>query len=165
MKPLEQLPTERDRFAVGARFNKRMQQRDAAPRPALLRRHLGHEGDVDRLAVHGRPLASSSRLAAPPHPRSDGRELPTNLAYSAILDPALAIVRPARTAPAIASCSPLLTVTAGGGIRLGLGEPEGEVKYGITFVGDADVHALPERALRDDAHGGLRFGRLRRGVR
>ena len=25
VKPLEQLPTERDRFAVGARFNKRMQ--------------------------------------------------------------------------------------------------------------------------------------------
>jgi hypothetical protein len=32
--------------------------------------------------------------------------------------------------------SPLVTFTGGGGARLGIGEPEGDVKFGLNFVGD-----------------------------
>jgi hypothetical protein len=58
------------------------------------------------------------------------------LAYSAILDSNTGQI----TIPAFRSSdrelSPLLTGTGGGGVRIELGEPEGEVKYGITVVGD-----------------------------
>jgi hypothetical protein len=63
-----------------------------------------------------------------------------NLAYGAILpkdtDPSggQIIVPLYRTGDR--ELSPLITATAGGGVRLGLGEPEGEVRYGITLVGD-----------------------------
>jgi hypothetical protein len=32
--------------------------------------------------------------------------------------------------------SSLITATGGGGARIALGEPEGEVKFGITLAGD-----------------------------
>jgi hypothetical protein len=58
------------------------------------------------------------------------------LAYSAILDPNTGeiIIPTFRTADR--ELSPLITGTGGGGVRIGLGEPEGEVKYGITVTGD-----------------------------
>jgi hypothetical protein len=57
------------------------------------------------------------------------------LAYSAELDPNGGITLPLyRTGDR--ELASLVTGTGGGGLRIGLGEPEGEVKYGITIVGD-----------------------------
>ena len=134
VKPLEQLPTERDRFAVGARFNKRMQN-------ATLR--LDQRFYVDTWGMKASSTDSrymvdlSRRLRVWPHLRIHAQTDTNfyNLAYSAILDPAGQIVVPLyRTGDR--ELSPLITATAGGGVRIGLGEPEGEVKYGITIVGD-----------------------------
>ncbi len=134
VKPLEQLPTERDRFAVGARFNKRMQN-------ATLR--LDQRFYVDTWGMKASSTDSrymvdlSRRLRVWPHLRIHAQTDTNfyNLAYSAILDPAGQIVVPLyRTGDR--ELSPLITATAGGGVRIGLGEPEGEVKYGITVVGD-----------------------------
>ena len=56
-------------------------------------------------------------------------------AYSAALDPNGGITIPLyRTGDR--ELAPLITGTGGGGLRIGLGEPEGEIKYGITLVGD-----------------------------
>jgi len=134
VRPLEQLPTERDRFAVGARFNKRM-------RNATLR--LDQRFYVDTWGMKASSTDSrymvdlSRRLRVWPHLRIHAQTDTNfyNLAYSAILDPGGQIIVPLyRTTDR--ELSPLITATAGGGIRIGLGEPEGEVKYGITFVGD-----------------------------
>lgn len=134
VKPLEQLPTERDRFAVGARFNKRMQN-------ATLR--LDQRFYVDTWGMKASSTDSrymvdlSRRLRVWPHLRIHAQTDTNfyNLAYSAILDPGGQIVVPLyRTGDR--ELSPLITATAGGGVRIGLGEPEGEVKYGITVVGD-----------------------------
>lgn len=134
VKPLEQLPTERDRFAVGARFNKRMGN-------ATLR--LDQRFYVDTWGMKASSTDSrymvdlSRRLRVWPHLRIHAQTDTNfyNLAYSAVLDPAGQLIVPLyRTGDR--ELSPLITATAGGGVRIGLGEPEGEVKYGITLVGD-----------------------------
>jgi tetratricopeptide (TPR) repeat protein len=134
VKPLEQLPTERDRFALGARYNRRMQN-------ATLRieqRFYYDTWGMKATSTDGRYMVDLSRhLRVWPHLRIHGQTDTNfyNLAYSAILDPGGQIVVPLyRTGDR--ELSPLITVTSGGGVRLGLGEPEGEVKYGITLVGD-----------------------------
>ena len=134
VRPLEQLPTERDRFAVGARFNKRM-------RNATLR--LDQRFYVDTWGMKASSTDSrymvdlSRRLRVWPHLRIHAQTDTNfyNLAYSAVLDPGGQIIVPLyRTTDR--ELSPLITATAGGGVRIGLGELEGEVKYGITVVGD-----------------------------
>ncbi|MDF2698265.1 MAG: hypothetical protein K0S65_6648 [Labilithrix sp.] len=134
VKPMEQLPTERDRFAVGARYNKRMQ--NATLR--LDQRFYVDTWGMKASSTDSRYMVDLSRhLRVWPHLRIHAQTDTNfyNLAYSAILDPGGQIVVPLyRTGDR--ELSPLITATAGGGIRLGLGEPEGEVKYGLTFVGD-----------------------------
>src|SRR5262249_32876666 len=57
------------------------------------------------------------------------------LAYGATIDPRGEVLLPTyRTGDR--ELSPLFTATGGGGARIALGEPEGEVKYGVTVVGD-----------------------------
>ncbi len=134
VKPLEQLPTERDRYAFGARYNKRMGN-------ATLRvdeRIYFDTWGMKASSTDGRYMVDLSRhLRVWPHLRIHG-QTDTNfysLAYTAVLNPDGQIVVPLyRTGDR--ELSPLITATAGGGIRLGLGNPEGEVKYGVTFVGD-----------------------------
>lgn len=134
IRPLEQLPTERDRWAVGGRLNKRMNN---ATLRIEQRFYLDTWG-LKASSTDGRYMVDLSRhLRVWPHARLHAQS-GTNfyqLAYSAILDPNGDIVLPTyRTGDR--ELSPLVTATAGGGVRLGLGEPEGNVKYGITFVGD-----------------------------
>jgi hypothetical protein len=134
VRPLEQLPTERDRWAVGGRLNKRMNN-------ATLRieqRFYMDSWGLKASSTDSRYMVDLSRhLRVWPHLRLHAQS-GTNfyqLAYSAILDPNGDIILPTyRTGDR--ELSPLVTATAGGGVRLGLGEPEGNVKYGITFVGD-----------------------------
>jgi hypothetical protein len=134
IRPTEQLPTERDRFAIGGRFNKRLNNSTLR----LEQRFYIDTWGMKASSTDSRYMVDLSRhLRVWPHARLHA-QTGTNfyqLAYSAILDPNGDIILPTyRTGDR--ELSPLLTATAGGGIRLGLGEPEGNVKYGITLVGD-----------------------------
>lgn len=135
VKPLEQLPTERNRYAIGARFNKRMN--NATLR--LEERIYVDSWGMKASSTDGRYMVDLSRhLRVWPHLRLHA-QTSTNfyqLAYPALLDPnqAQVIIPTFRTGDR--ELAALLTGTGGGGVRIGLGEPEGEVKYGITIVGD-----------------------------
>jgi len=134
IRPLEQLPTERDRFAVGARFNKRLN--NATLR--LEQRFYMDTWGLKATSTDSRYMVDLSRhLRVWPHLRFHGQTGVNfyQLAYSAILEPGGGLVVPLyRTGDR--ELAPLITATAGGGVRIGLGEPEGEVRYGITIVGD-----------------------------
>ncbi|MBS2014661.1 MAG: DUF3570 domain-containing protein [Deltaproteobacteria bacterium] len=134
VRPLEQLPTERDRFAVGARFNKRLN--NATLR--LEQRFYIDTWGIKATSTDSRYMVDLSRhLRVWPHLRVHAQTGANffRLAYSALLDPNGGLTLPLyRTGDR--ELAPLITATAGGGIRIGLGEPEGEVKYGITLVGD-----------------------------
>lgn len=134
VKPLEQLPTERNRYALGGRFNKRLQN-------ATLRieqRFYVDTWGLKASSTDSRYMVDLSRhLRVWPHLRLHAQTGTSfyNLAYTADLQPDGQIVLPLyRTGDR--ELSPLVTGTAGGGLRLGLGEPEAGVKYGITFTGD-----------------------------
>lgn len=134
MRPLEQVPTERDRYAVGGRLNKRLKN-------ATLRVEQRFYYDTWGMlasSTDSRYMVDLSRhLRVWPHVRIHA-QTGTNfyeLAYGATVEPDGQILIPLyRTADR--EHSPLFTGTGGGGVRLGLGEPEGTAKYGITLVGD-----------------------------
>jgi tetratricopeptide (TPR) repeat protein len=134
VKPLEQLPTERDRFAMGIRYNKRIN--NATLR--LEQRFYYDTWGLKASSTDSRYMVDLSRhLRVWPHLRMHAQSGANfyQLAYSASLAPSTGVVVPTfRTGDR--ELSPLLTATAGGGMRLGLGNPEGEVKFGLTFVGD-----------------------------
>lgn len=134
VKPLEQLPTERDRFAIGARYNKRLG--NATLR--LEQRFYYDTWSLKASSTDSRYMVDLSRhLRVWPHLRMHAQSGANfyQLAYSALLSPQTGVVIPTyRTGDR--ELSPLITATAGGGMRLGLGNPEGEVKLGLTFVGD-----------------------------
>lgn len=136
VRPLEQLPTERDRYALGGRFNKRIN--DRATLRVEQRFYLDTWG-IKSSSTDGRYMIDLSRhLRVWPHVRFHGQTGANfyKLAYVAGLDPDGGITLPLyRTGDR--ELGPLITGTGGGGMRVGLGNPEGEVKYGITFVGDA----------------------------
>lgn len=134
IKPLEQLPTERNRYALGLRFNKRMNS-------ATLRveqRFYYDTWAIKASSTDARYMVDLSRhLRVWPHLRLHAQTGANfyQLAYSAILEPGGGVILPTyRTGDR--ELSPLLTGTAGGGMRIGIGQPEGEAKFGITFVGD-----------------------------
>lgn len=134
VRPLEQLPTSRNRYAVGARFNKRMN--NATLR--LEQRFYIDTWGVKATSTDSRYMVDLSRhLRVWPHLRIHAQTGANffRLAYSALLDPNGGLTLPLyRTGDR--ELAPLITATAGGGVRIGLGETEGEVKYGITLVGD-----------------------------
>jgi hypothetical protein len=134
VRPLEQLPTERDRYAAGARFNKRLN--NATLR--LEQRFYYDTWGLKASSTDARYMVDLSRhLRVWPHLRAHAQSGVNfyQLAYSALLDPNGGITVPLyRTGDR--ELAPLITGTGGGGVRIGLGEPEGEVKYGITIVGD-----------------------------
>jgi hypothetical protein len=136
IKPLEQLPTERNRFALGARFNKRLNNSTFRVEERLYVDTWG----VKASSTDSRYMVDLSRhLRVWPHVRIHAQTAASfyQLAYSAILDPppnGQILIPTFRTGDR--ELSPLITGTGGGGVRIGLGEPEGEVKYGITVTGD-----------------------------
>ncbi len=141
VRPLEQLPTERDRYAVGARFNKRL----SSATLRLEQRFYVDTWGIKATSTDSRYMVDLSRhLRVWPHVRIHAQTGAGffKRAYSAVVDskgvpnvPDGSIAFPLyRTGDR--ELAPLITGTGGGGLRIGLGEPEGEVKYGITIVGD-----------------------------
>ena len=135
VRPLEQLPTERDRFAAGARYNKRMNPTSTL---RLEQRFYLDTWGLKATSTDMRYMVDLSRhLRVWPHARIHAQTGVNfyQLAYSANLDPNGGLTLPLyRTGDR--ELAPLLTGTGGGGLRIALGEPEGEIKYGITLVGD-----------------------------
>ncbi|MDB4940749.1 MAG: hypothetical protein JWP97_283 [Labilithrix sp.] len=135
VRPLEQLPTERDRYAIGARFNKRMNPTSTLRVEERL--YLDTWG-LKASSTDARYMVDLSRhLRVWPHARLHMQSGVNfyQLAYPALLDPNGGLVLPLfRTGDR--ELSPLFTGTGGGGLRIALGNPEGEIKYGITAVGD-----------------------------
>ncbi len=133
-RPLEQLPTERDRFAVGARYNRRFNNATLRVDERLYVDTWGVKGS----STDGRYMIDMSRhFRVWPHLRIHAQTGANfyQLAYSAVVDAAGTLILPTyRTGDR--ELTPLITATAGGGTRIALGPPEAEVKYGLTFVGD-----------------------------
>ncbi len=136
LRPIEQLPTERDRYAVGARLAHRL-----AALGATLR--------VDeRLYVDTWSLKATStdarfivdvgrRLRVWPHARLHAQTGTSfyQLAYAAALNADGSISLPLfRTTDR--ELSPLVSVTAGGGVRYALTSPDAKAQIGVTLQAD-----------------------------
>jgi hypothetical protein len=135
IKPLEQLPTERNRYAIGGRFNKRLNN---ATFRVEERFYLDTWG-IKASSTDSRYMVDLSRhLRVWPHVRIHAQTGASfyQLAYSAVIDQTTGEIIIPTYRSNDRELSPLLTGTGGGGVRIALGEPEGEVKYGITVVGD-----------------------------
>lgn len=134
VKPLEQLPTERDRYAIGLRFNKRI----STATLRLEQRFYRDSWSMLASSTDGRYMMDlNRRLRVWPHLRIHAQTGTSfyRLAYSALVDPVGGVIIPTyRTGDR--ELSPLVTTTLGGGVRYGLGNPEGDVKMGLTFVSD-----------------------------
>ena len=135
IKPLEQLPTKRDRYAIGARFNRRM---NTSSTLRLDERLYIDTWGLKATSTDARYMVDLSRhLRVWPHLRYH-MQTGVNfyqLAYPALLDANGGVILPLyRTGDR--ELSPLITATVGAGTRIALGETEGDIKYGITLVGD-----------------------------
>ncbi len=135
VRPLEQLPTSRDRYAVGARYNIRI----GGNATLRLEERLYYDTwSTKATTTDARYMVDLSRhLRVWPHMRLHYQSAANfyQLAYSAVKDRDGTLILPTyRTGDR--ELAPLVTITAGGGGRIGLGAPEGETQYGITVVGD-----------------------------
>lgn len=135
-KPLEQLPTERNRVAIGGRLNKRFTNATLRLEERLYIDTWGMKAS----STDGRYMVDlSRRLRVWPHGRLHF-QTDTNfyrLAYTSEVpvDGTGQLILPLyRTGDR--ELSPLVTLTGGGGVRFALGEPEGSVRYALTFVAD-----------------------------
>jgi hypothetical protein len=135
MKPVEQLPTSRDRYAVGVRLNHRFQAAtlrlderiyyDSWQLKATTTdlRYIMDFGKNVRLWPHGRLNAQTGANFY-------------QLAYSALANeatgsPALPLYRTDDR-----ELSPLITFTGGGGARIALGAVEAKTQWGLNLSGD-----------------------------
>jgi len=133
-RPVEQLPTERDRYALAVRFNHRfpsatlrMEQRlydDSWMTKATSTdfRYIQDLGRYLRVWPHGRLHAQTAANFY-------------QLAYTAIIDSQGKIIVPTYRSDD-RELGPLVTVTAGGGARVALGKAEGNTQFGLTVTGD-----------------------------
>jgi hypothetical protein len=135
VRPIEQLPTSRDRFAIAGRLMHRFSSSTLRIEARLYYDTWATKG----VTADTRYMVDLSRhLRVWPHLRIHA-QTGTNFyqrAYSAFTDvnSGQLILPTYRTGDR--ELAPLITVTAGGGTRIALGEPEGDTKYGITISGD-----------------------------
>jgi hypothetical protein len=141
LKPMEQLPTERDRYAIGARFAHRM----GSSTLRLEQRLYYDTWSTFASTTDGRYLVDvGKRLRLWPHARFNAQTGASfyQLAYSAILSDGSIPGLPAGsvTVPLYRSTdrelSPLVTLTGGGGARFALTAPESKTQLGVTLQGD-----------------------------
>ncbi|CAN5214472.1 hypothetical protein BH09MYX1_BH09MYX1_46370 [soil metagenome] len=134
LKPAEQLPTERDRYALGGRFIHRLNNATLRIDERLYFDTWGTKAtSTDARYVQD----VGKRIRVWPHLRFHAQTGAGfyQLAYSAGLNQDGSISVPLfRTTDR--ELSPLVTLTAGGGIRLGLTAPESPTQIGLTLQGD-----------------------------
>ncbi|HQY60388.1 MAG: DUF3570 domain-containing protein [Myxococcales bacterium] len=136
IRPLEQLPTERDRYAFGARLNKRIGN-------ATLRLEQRFYFDTWLTKASTTDMRYmvdlTRRLRLWPHLRFHAQTAANfyQLAYPALADPGGITPTTLFTYRSNdRELSPMVSATVGGGLRVALGSLEGDVRYGISFVGD-----------------------------
>jgi hypothetical protein len=134
MRPLEQLPTERDRYALAGRIAKRFGN-------ATLR--LEERFYVDTWSTKGSTTDGtymvdlSRNFRVWPHARLHAQTGTSfyNLAYSALIFPNAAIQLPTyRTGDR--ELAPMITFTGGGGTRIALTAPEATTQFAVVISGD-----------------------------
>jgi hypothetical protein len=135
VRPIEQLPTSKDRYAVAGRFLHRF----TSSTLRVEARIYYDTWATKALTADGRYMVDLSKhLRVWPHLRLHAQTGTSfyQRAYSAFTDvnTGQLILPTYRTGDR--ELAPMITVTAGGGTRIGLGEPEGDTKYGITITGD-----------------------------
>ena len=134
LRSIEQLPTERDRYAVAARINHRF----TSATLRLEERIYYDSWQTKATTTDLRYMQDLGRyLRVWPHVRLHAQS-GTNfyqLAYSAVIQANGQITVPTyRTGDR--ELAPLVTATGGGGMRIALGAPEGSTQYGLTLSGD-----------------------------
>ncbi len=133
LRPLEQLPLSRDRYAVGIRFVSRI------PFGTLrVEERLYHDTWIQNATTTDAQFIMDfgRRLHAWPHVRFNA-QTGTNfyqLAYSALVSNGVVIVPTYRTTSR--ELSPLLSGTLGAGARFSLTSPEAKTQYSIVAQGD-----------------------------
>ncbi len=135
IKVLEQLPTERDRFAVGARLNQRI--RNSTLR--IEQRFYYDTWNIQATTTDARYMIDlGRRVRVWPHARVHSQTGANfyQLAYPASLDAKNQQILLPTYRTGDRELSPLLTVTLGGGVRFALTKPEREIKLGLTITGD-----------------------------
>jgi Tfp pilus assembly protein PilF len=135
IRPTEQLPTERDRYAVGARFAHRF----SSATLRLEQRIYYDSWLLKATTTDMRYVMDLSRhLRLWPHLRFNAQTGANfyQLAYSAVVDPKTATFLIPLFRSGDRELSPLLTGTLGGGTRIALGAPEAKNQYGLTISGD-----------------------------
>lgn len=133
-RPLEQLPTERDRFAVGGRYNKRI----GSSTFRIEERLYYDSWQTKASSTDARYMVDLSKhLRVWPHLRFHGQSGANfyQLAYSGYVDQGGTLILPTYRS-GDRELAPLITVTGGGGARIALGNPEGEIQYGLNLAGD-----------------------------
>ena len=135
VRPMEQLPTERDRWAVGVRLAHRITS------TATLRvdeRLYYDTWDLKATTTDVRyVLDVGKRLRVWPHGRFNAQTGAKfyQLAYTAVLNQDGSITVPLfRTTDR--ELSPLLTITLGGGARVALTSPESKTQFGVSISAD-----------------------------
>ena len=134
IRPLEQLPTERDRYAIGARYVKRLGSSTLRLEERLYR----DTWDIKATSTDARYVIDLSRyFRVWPHGRLHAQTGSNfyQLAYSAQVQQDGSIVLPTYRSND-RELSPLITVTGGGGTRIALSSPESKTQYGISLQGD-----------------------------
>lgn len=136
IRPLEQLPTERDRYAFGARLNKRI-----GNATLRLEERIYFDTWLTKASTTDvRYMVDlTRRLRLWPHLRFHAQTAANfyQLAYPALADPGGVTPTTLFTYRSNdRELSPMISATVGGGLRVALGSLEGDVRYGISFVGD-----------------------------
>ena len=134
VRPLEQLPTARDRYAVGMRLNHRFSSTTLRVDARVYYDSWQLKaGTTDVRYV----MDLSKRLRLWPHARVNA-QTGTNfykLAYGATVNPTSGVTVPLfRTDDR--ELSPLVTLTAGGGFRFALNGSEAKTQWGLNFATD-----------------------------
>ncbi len=133
-RPLEQLPTERDRYAIAARFAKRL----GTTTLRLEQRFYNDTWSIKASTTDARYVMDLSRyFRVWPHLRVHAQTAANfyQLAYSAQVDNSGITLPLYRSSDR--ELSPLVTITGGGGTHIALTGPESKTQFGISVQGDA----------------------------
>ncbi|MDB4992903.1 MAG: hypothetical protein JWM74_335, partial [Myxococcaceae bacterium] len=134
IRPVEQLPTERDRYALAGRFMHRFTSATLRLEERLYTDSWGTKASTTDM----RYIQDLGRyLRVWPHVRFNAQSGANfyQLAYSAVVSNDGKVTVPTYRS-GDRELAPMVTLTAGGGARIALGSPEASTQYGLTLSGD-----------------------------
>ena len=134
-RPLEQLPTERNRYALGARFAHRF---SAATLRIEQRIYYDSWQQAATTTDFRYIIDVSRRLRVWPHARFNAQNGADfyKIAYTASINPSTNQVSIPLYRTDNRELSPLVTGTGGGGLHFTLTRPEATTQYGVSFQAD-----------------------------